>query len=218
MRLLVQATAAAGGGDRGGSAARQEGALLGSGWDVLRVYRYQRQPGAPAPGLRAAATGAHADAGLLTVAPLSTVPGLLLLSPCGQRWLQVEEEEEKEQEVQQQEEGAERGLLLLCFLGEAGARLLAAVRAEGRGGREAGAGGGSATEPAAPVLRAPVHFVQERGGSTARFSAPFFLRSPGQALLAPGLSYEAFMQHLAQRPWARMQGRECSAAEWAADF
>jgi isopenicillin N synthase-like dioxygenase len=64
----------------------------------MRVYRYLRPPaaaGAPAPGLWAAATGAHCDVGLLTVAPLATVPGLVLLSPCGERWVGVEAEEQE---------------------------------------------------------------------------------------------------------------------------
>jgi hypothetical protein len=166
--------------------------------DVLRVYRYARPAGGCAPGLRAAATGAHADVGLLTLAPLSAVPGLALLSPCGRRWVDVEGSEEARRPPPQR--GARR---FVAFLGEAGARVLAS------GARAGGA----------PPLRAPVHFVLERaGGAAPRFSAPFFLRAPHHALLAPGATNGEFLQALAQRPWARLRDADQSPALWAADF
>jgi len=162
---------------------------------VMRVYRYLRPEGSPAPGLRGAATGAHADAGLLTVAPISTVPGLVLLSPCGRYWLDVE--------------GGGAGVKsqrFICFLGEAGARLFTGLQTPRH------------LHPHS-VLRAPVHFVQEREG-VARFSSPFFLRAPGEALLSsdPPLSYEKFMEYLVQRPWARFRGQDVKPEEWAAEF
>ena len=163
----------------------------------MRVYRYSRPAGGLAPGLRTAATSAHADVGLLTLAPLSTVPGLVLLSPCGRHWVDCEGEEEGRRGP-----CAGGGQRFVCFLGEAGARLLAGA------GVGVGVGG-------AAVLRAPVHFVLERG-SSPRYSAPFFLRAPSSALLAPGLTNVQFLHSLVQRPWARMRDRE--PVGWASDF
>jgi isopenicillin N synthase-like dioxygenase len=157
--------------------------------DVMRVYRYRRPAGCAAPGLRAAATSSHADVGLLTVAPLSTRAGLVLLRPDGARWTDVEVEERPSLGTQR----------FVTFLGEAGARLLAARS------------GGSA---AAAALRAPVHFVEERG---ERFSAPFFLRAPAAAELAPGLTNERFLRSLALRPWARLR-RDMDPVSFASDF
>jgi hypothetical protein len=65
----------------GGAAA----AASGVGADVLRVYQYLRPAGTRPPGLAGAATGVHADMGLLTAAPAASLPGLMVLSPDGPR-------------------------------------------------------------------------------------------------------------------------------------
>jgi isopenicillin N synthase-like dioxygenase len=165
--------------------------------DVMRTYRYARRAGDAPPGLRAAATGAHTDVGLLTVSPMSELPGLVVLSPCGRHWLDVEGGEDARRGPPPA--GAQR---FVCFLGEAGARVLAAA---------------PGAAPSGPPLRAPVHFVLERAGAGPRFSAPCFLRAPEAALLAPGLPNGAFLQALAQRPWVRLKADLLPHA-WAADF
>jgi isopenicillin N synthase-like dioxygenase len=170
--------------------------------DVLRVYRYLRAVSEGAPGLRAAATGAHTDVGLLTLAPLSTVPGLVSLSPCGGHWVDVEGGEEA-----RRARAPPATRRFVAFLGEAGARALAEA-----------ARGGAAEAPQAQPLRAPVHFVLEREGGAPRFSAPFFLRAPQHAELAPGMSNGAFLMALAQRPWARLRDRDQDPVAWASDF
>ena len=177
--------------------------------DVMRVYRYQRPLGAVVPGMRAAATSAHADVGLLTLSPLSTAAGLVLLRPAGDRWTNVEAEGAPPK-------GRQR---FIAFLGEAGARLLAGRRLGAGVRARAGARvGAPADAAAAPLLRAPVHFVDERGaGGGARFSAPFFLRAPGEALLAPGLTNAAFLCSLAQRPWARLRSDQ-EPRSFSSDF
>lgn len=60
------------------------------GPDVFRVYSYWRPQEAPLPGFSDAATGLHADMGLLTVAPRASVPGLVLLHPRTGAWVDVE--------------------------------------------------------------------------------------------------------------------------------
>lgn len=90
-------------GDGGGSTAQQQApaaplppaaplapAAPRLGSDVLRVYSYFRPPGSPLPGLRDSATGLHADMGLITVAPVSSLPGLMVLAPDATRFLDVE--------------------------------------------------------------------------------------------------------------------------------
>ena len=203
---LFGADADAGAGEAQGSSESGAAASLEACSDVMRVYRYLRPEGAHIPTYRYAATSAHADVGLLTVAPLSRVPGLVLLSPCGLRWVDVEGAEE----ARRAEAGGEQGASVqrfVCFLGEAGARLLAGATAPGEGGM--------------PLLRAPVHFVRERqpsSGARARYSAPFFLRAPKGAALARGVLNGDFLQTLAQRPWAKLRGQDRDGAAWASDF
>jgi len=67
------------------------------------------------------------------------------------------------------------------------------------------------------MLRAPVHFVEERRADAPRFSAPFFMRAPPGAELAPGLTNETFLGALAQRPWARLRVDQ-DARTYCSDF
>jgi len=151
----------------------------------MRTYRYLRPPGAAAPGMRLASTSCHTDVGLLTLAPAASEPGLALLSPDGERWVDVEGEEA---------DGA-CAAPFIAFLGEAGARFLA--------------------QGPPPLLRAPVHFVDERGA--ARYSAPFFLRAPAAALVAPRTSNADFLAGLMERPWSRLRPPK-SAESFKSDF
>jgi hypothetical protein len=163
--------------------------------DVMRMYRYARPDGLPPGGLRRAATSAHSDVGLLTISPLSTQPGLVVLSPCGSKWIDVEGVALR---------SSSGGMRFIVFLGEAGARLLA----------------DGPQQPEAGLLRAPVHFVLEKEGGVKRFSAPFFLRAPGTALLSKSLhlTYSFFLQTLAQRPWVRLRDKDTYPDVWASDF
>ena len=151
------------------------------GAEVMRVYRYLRRPGGPAPGIAHAATGLHVDMGLLTLSPAATLPGLALLHPSGGRWVDAEA-------------GARAGHYF-AFAGECLPRLVALSK---RPTAPAGAAGPASVSPCehcllaatAPVpppqLRAPLHFVDERYCGTPRFSFPFFLRArPDARLLAP---------------------------------
>ncbi|MCB0994368.1 MAG: isopenicillin N synthase family oxygenase [Acidimicrobiales bacterium] len=51
--------------------------------DVLRVIRYERRPGTPAPTPDQAGMGAHADYGIVTVLYADDVPGLEIVAPDG---------------------------------------------------------------------------------------------------------------------------------------
>lgn len=171
--------------------------------DLMRVYHYSQQPA----DIRSAATSAHTDAGLLTIAPCASAAGLSVLSPTGSSWVDVESEET--------EEGSSR---FIVFLGEAGARLFAGAVA-GAGERERGCG-----------PRATVHWVRNGNTGTPRYSAPFFLRAPADAVLVRGTGAaravvnREFIETLALRPWARVRekaainGGPPPPAVWAADF
>jgi isopenicillin N synthase-like dioxygenase len=182
-----------------GAGLAADGVLDGGGADsarsdVMRTYRYLRAPGAVVPGLRLASTSCHTDVGLLTLAPAASEPGLVLLSPDGERWVDVEGEGWEGGE----EDGEANGRCsapFIAFLGEAGARFLA--------------------QGPPPLLRAPVHFVDERGA--ARFSAPFFLRAPADALIAPQTTNADFLAGLMERPWTRMRPPK-SAESFRSDF
>lgn len=174
--------------------------------DLMRVYRYSRHADGATPNMRGAATSAHTDAGLLTVAPCASAPGLSLLTPTGTFWVDVEGE------ACEAGAGARR---FIVFLGEAGARLLAGPRAGKREG--------------VSLPRAAVHWVRD-GSSPQRYSAPFFLRAPADAALvrgteaARGIINREFIETLVQRPWARARERAAGSggppapAAWAADF
>jgi len=68
-----------------------ESSRIGAGADVLRLYRYLRPKNEPPPGIFRAATSVHCDMGLLTLCPLSTLPGLMILDPKTIVWKSVEE-------------------------------------------------------------------------------------------------------------------------------
>jgi len=56
-----------------------DGGSSSFGSSVMRIFRYKDAPPSARPG--AAASGVHADMGLVTVAPVSTIPALQLLDP-----------------------------------------------------------------------------------------------------------------------------------------
>jgi len=60
------------------------------GANVFRAYRIMRPPTASLPGLSAAATGLHADLGLLTACPRANIPGLTVLDQKAARWVEIE--------------------------------------------------------------------------------------------------------------------------------
>mmetsp|Transcript_17818 Transcript_17818/g.41975 ORF Transcript_17818/g.41975 Transcript_17818/m.41975 type:complete len:212 (-) Transcript_17818:166-801(-) len=61
------------------------------GANVMRSYRILRSASERPPGLSKAATGLHADFGLITVAPRANLPGLVVLDPSSTHWVAVEE-------------------------------------------------------------------------------------------------------------------------------
>jgi isopenicillin N synthase-like dioxygenase len=163
---------------------------------VMRMYRYLRPSSSKPPGLFGASTGAHTDAGLLTVSPASNSPGLVVLSPDGSRWISVEGETLPK--------NAQR---YYAFLGEQGSRFLKDAT--------------STNTVIKFVLRPPVHFVDEREFGEPRFSAPFFLRAPLYSNLAKdsSLTAEAFLGSLYLRPWALVRTtKQVIAEEYASDF
>eukprot|EP00455_Lapot_gusevi_P025026 TRINITY_DN2620_c0_g1_i2.p1 TRINITY_DN2620_c0_g1~~TRINITY_DN2620_c0_g1_i2.p1 ORF type:complete len:439 (-),score=41.54 TRINITY_DN2620_c0_g1_i2:18-1334(-) len=60
------------------------------GADVMRLYRYLRPKSDPLPGLSRAATGLHADMGMITASPRGSLPGLVTLHPNCTQWIDAE--------------------------------------------------------------------------------------------------------------------------------
>ena len=163
---------------------------------VMRVYRYLRPTSSNGPGLFGASTGAHTDAGLLTVSPASNSPGLVVLKPDGSRWVDVEGETLPKTKTSQR---------FYAFLGEQGSRFFAA----------------SSNTDVKNALRPPVHFVDEKEVGSARFSAPFFLRAPLYSSLVKDshITAEYFLGQLHRRPWALVRtNKQVTAEEYASDF
>ena len=161
---------------------------------VMRVYRYLRPTSSNAPGLFGASTGAHTDAGLLTVSPASNSPGLVVLKPDGSRWIDVEGETLPKNSQR-----------FYAFLGEQGSRFFAA----------------SSNLDVKNALRPPVHFVDEKEVGSPRFSAPYFLRAPLYSLLVKDshITAEYFLGQLHRRPWALVRtNKQVTAEEYASDF
>jgi isopenicillin N synthase-like dioxygenase len=164
--------------------------------NVMRVYRYLRPQSSNSPGLFGASTGAHADAGLLTVSPASNSSGLVVLSPDGTSWINVEGESLPTTSQR-----------FYAFLGEQGSRFFKDATAS--------------TAFANKILRPPVHFVDEKEIGKPRFSAPFFLRAPlnSSLVLDKSLSVETFLGSLHRRPWALVRTtKSITAEEYASDF
>ena len=136
-----------------------------------------------------------------------------MLNATGTQWINVEGED-----------GLRDRPTFTVFLGESGARFLAefitSSTAVGPRGLPVITPLVSAvTLPPLPMLRAPVHFVDDRYrkyGAT-RYSAPFFLRVPSQQEISPGLTSLAFAMSLNTRPWALLRGA-VSPATYASDF
>lgn len=175
------------------------------GPDVFRVYSYWRPPHAPLPGFRDAATGLHADMGLLTVAPRASLPGLVLLQPRSGAWGDVEAPLARGDFTAFLGEALPRVLAPLMAIARAHAAHVdsdvdaaAARPAEGAAAAGTVAGPGaesSAVKPPPPVAcsacaaaygpaaapfelpRAPLHWVDERRMGWPRVSMPFFLRA-----------------------------------------
>jgi len=164
--------------------------------NVMRVYRYLRPQSSTIPGLFGASTGAHADAGLLTVSPASNSPGLVVLSPDGSSWINVEGESLPTTSQR-----------FYAFLGEQGSRFFKDATAS--------------TAFANKIVRSPVHFVDEKEIGKPRFSAPFFLRAPlhSSLVLDKSLTAEEFLGSLHRRPWALVRtAKNITAEEYASDF
>mmetsp|Transcript_52059 Transcript_52059/g.161894 ORF Transcript_52059/g.161894 Transcript_52059/m.161894 type:complete len:499 (-) Transcript_52059:90-1586(-) len=188
------------------------------GSDVLRLYQYHRPLGEAPPGIANAATGIHADMGLLTVAPCANLPGLVMLSPDACRWLDVEAslyavmDDDKLESLTMEEHPREELSLPHCDLHveSSGApgdlkelehKFFVVFAGETLGNLSRG------------KIRAPLHYVDEYVIGRPRISMPFFTRARPDSKIrriqhsshCNEVSVASFMEDvvLTSRPWIK---------------